>query len=145
MRAVTNGLVKKILLTILHHISMKTNRKLYSTWQKVSALLMMLALVWLTVSLPFTYASQQDLASKDGIEKNQTTYPTTEEESSNPFSGTEEKAPNSGSSQVSEEYLHDHHKSEYFFSIISTFHKLENAGTYVAFHGELLVPPPNAS
>ena len=143
--AVTNGLAKKNLLTILHHISMKTNRKSYSTWQKISALLMMLALLWLTVSLPFTYASQQEIASKGSIEKKHISYPTTEEESSNPFSGSEEKAPTNGSSQVSEEYLHDHHKSEYFFSIISTFHKLENAGTYVAFHGELLVPPPNAS
>ena len=144
MRAVTNGLVKKILLTILHHVSMKTNRNIYTASQSVSALLMMLALLWLTVSLPFAYASQQELAGKNSIEKNHTAFPTSEEESCNPFSGSEEKAPTNGS-QVSEEYLHDHHKSEYLFTLVSTFHKLENAGTYIAFHGELLVPPPNAS
>ena len=122
---------------------MKTNRNIYTASQGVSALLMILALLWLTVSLPFTYASQQELA-KDSIEKKHSAFPSSEEESCNPFSGTEEKAPTSGS-QVSEEYLHDNHKSEYLFTIVSTFHKLENAGTYIAFHGELLVPPPNAS
>ncbi len=122
---------------------MKTNRKIYSTWQSVSAILMILALLWLTVSLPFAYENQQKLASQDNIENNGAQFPNTEEESCNPFSGTEEKAPTSGN-QVSEEYLHDHHKSDSFFTIISTFHKSENAGTYIAFHGELLVPPPNA-
>ena len=144
MKACRNGLEKKFYLTILHHVSMRTNRNIYTASQSLSALLMIMALLWLTVSLPFTYASQHQLAGKDSIEKNLTAFPSSEEESCNPFSGSEEKAPTSGS-QVSEEYLHDHHKSEYFFTIVSTFHKLENAGTYIAFHGELLVPPPNAS
>ena len=65
------------------------------------------------------------------------------EEEANPFSGsTEEKAPKTLNS-FSEEYLHDHHHSEYLFSIASQFHKGEDASTYVAYHGELLVPPPN--
>ena len=43
--------------------------------------------------------------------------PATEEEAANPFGNTtEEKAPSSSS--FSEEYLHDHHKAEYFFSIV---------------------------
>lgn len=68
---------------------------------------------------------------------------TENEEEANPLGNTtEEKAPNSLSS-FSEEYLHDNHRSEYFFLIASQFHKCENANTYVAFHGELLVPPPN--
>ncbi|HEX7847181.1 MAG TPA: hypothetical protein VF476_15375 [Chitinophagaceae bacterium] len=100
---------------------------------------MIVALLWLTVSLPFVYSSQQQIAKQE----NTTTTPLPcNEEESNPFgSGTEEKAP--GGISLSEEYLHEHHKSDYFFSIISRYHKCENADTYVAFHGELLVPPPN--
>ncbi len=67
-----------------------------------------------------------------------------EEETANPFGNTtEEKAPSSTS--FSEEYLHDHHTTDYFFSTVLQYHKCENAGTYIAFHGELLVPPPNVA
>jgi hypothetical protein len=55
----------------------------------------------------------------------------------------EEKAP--VSSNLSEEFLHEHHASHIFFTVISLYHKLGNAGTYTAFHGELLVPPPNVA
>ena len=62
----------------------------------------------------------------------------------NPFGNTtEEKAPVSNS--FSEEYLHDHHSTDCFFSIVLQYHKCENADTYHAYHGELLVPPPNVS
>ena len=106
---------------------------------------MILALLWLTVSLPFVFESQQEIARQDNKSEISTPLAPAEEESANPFgSNSEEKAPNSGSS-VSEEYLHDHHKSDHFLLIASQFHKCENAGTYIAFHGELLVPPPNAS
>jgi hypothetical protein len=56
---------------------------------------------------------------------------------------SEEKAPTTTS--FSEEYLHDHYMTDHFFSIALQYHKCENAGTYNAFHGELLVPPPNAA
>lgn len=66
-----------------------------------------------------------------------------EEETSNPFgNNTEEKAPNSGNS-FSEEYLHIQHINHPYFSKTSQYHKFENADIYIAFHGELLVPPPN--
>lgn len=66
-----------------------------------------------------------------------------EEEPTNPFGNTtEEKAPG-GSSSLSEEYLHDHHHTDRVALLISVDHSLQNAGTYIAFHGELLVPPPN--
>lgn len=105
---------------------------------------MILALLWLTVSAPFVLASQQQIAKQDQIANN-TSMPVSEEDPANPFSNTtEEKSPNS-SNNFSEEYLHEHHSSEYYFSIAQQYHKCENAGTYVAFHGELLVPPPNAA
>lgn len=116
----------------------------YNFLQKGSAIFMILALLWLTVSTPFVFASQQELASQDKIADTQSPLAGNEEEASNPFSSTtEEKAPSS--TTVSEEFLHDHHAAEHFFLLVSQQHKCENADTYNAFHGELLVPPPNAA
>ncbi len=120
---------------------MKKNKRTYSYFQLVSSVCMILALLWLTVSLPFVYASQQELAKQE--QSSNTGFPVSgNEEEANPFGNSEEKAP-SGSNSFSEEYIHDHHKSDYFFSIVLKHHKCESADTYVAFHGELLVPPPN--
>jgi hypothetical protein len=117
---------------------MKENRKKYNLFKFSSAIFMMMALLWLTVSIPFVYASQQKTAehSKQANAGN--------EEESNPFSNTtEEKTPSNAS--VSEEYLHDHPSSDCFFLTISQAYNCEDDGTYIAFHGELLVPPPNAA
>lgn len=123
---------------------MKGNRKKYSLLQQFSASFMVLALLWLTVSAPFVVATQQEIAKQDKMAKVTSPLAGNEEEAANPFGNTtEEKAPSSSS--FSEEYLHDHHKAEYFFSIVSQYHKCEDDGTYVAYHGELLVPPPNAA
>ena len=106
---------------------------------------MILTLLWLTVSTPFIIAAQQELAK---MEKNSSlALPVTdgEEETGNPLgNATEEKTPPSGIS-FSEEYLHEHHDSHYFVTIISLYNKCDNADTYHAYHGELLVPPPNVA
>jgi hypothetical protein len=117
---------------------MKTTA-LYTVFQKASAVLMIFALVWLTVSLPVVSESIKELANHEMTNSSLTG---TEEETSNPLNGTEEKAP-TPTSNVSEEYLHEHHKTDPFFLSAAQLHMLENAGTYTAFHGELLVPPPN--
>ena len=115
-----------------------------------SAIFMSLALLWLTVSTPFVYASQQELAAKHSFEHSESCFADNAhadngEEEANPFSpSTEEKNPTNGNS-FSEEFLHHHHIDEHFFSLASRSHKSENADIYVAFHGELLVPPPNAA
>lgn len=124
---------------------MKKNRKPYNTFQLASAIIMIIALVWLTVSAPFVYASQQKFSQQAKMMNAESPADNNEEEAANPFSNTnEEKNPTSNNS-LSEEYLHDLHLEEYFFSISSQYHKCENAGTYIAFHGELLVPPPNVA
>lgn len=121
---------------------MKRTKKTYSFFQLASAVFMIVALLWLTVSAPFVFAGQQKIAKHCKTAHAETPLPCNEEESANPFGNTtEEKAPSSSS--FSEEYLHDNHKSEYFFSISSQYHMSENADTYIAFHGELHVPPPN--
>jgi hypothetical protein len=105
---------------------------------------MILALLWLTISAPFVIAAQQDLVKQEKTVNANSPLAGNEEETANPFANTtEEKSPSSSS--FSEEYLHDHHKADYFFSIVSQYYKCEDSGTYVAYHGELLVPPPNAA
>lgn len=123
------------------------NRKYpaYNFLQMISAMLMILALLWLTMSAPFVYAAQLKIAAQEKGAGNTTPSAGNDEEAPNPFGNTtEEKAP-TNSSSFSEEYLHDNHKEDYVSSIISQYHKCENAGTYHAFHGELLVPPPNVA
>lgn len=116
---------------------MGKNSKTYNTFQVASAIFMILALLWLTVSTPFVFNSQKERSSQQ-LSANAGT----EEETANPFGNTtEEKTPNSSS--FSEEYLHDHHGADHFLLIVSQYHKCENSGTYTAFHGELLVRPPN--
>ena len=113
----------------------------YNFFHRISAIMMIVALSWLTISAPFVFEQQQKI-EKQNTSAADLPIAGTEEEA-NPFSGsTEEKAPKSLST-FSEEYLHDHHQSEYLFSIASQFHKGEDVSTYVAYHGELLVPPPN--
>lgn len=123
-------------------VLMVKKKKTYSVVQLVSAVFMILALLWLTVSTPFVFAAQQQMQEQNMVADSQSPLPVTEDETGNPFgSTTEEKAPSSTS--LSEEYLHDHHSAEHFFIVNSPSHKCENADTYNAFHGELLVPPPN--
>ena len=108
--------------------------------QWLSALLMILTLLWLTVSISFVYASMdnagQDQAATSSLPADN------EEESANPFgNNTEEKNP--GSTSFSEEFLHHSESGSHFILSANAFGAGENASLYVAFHGELLVPPPN--
>lgn len=121
---------------------MKKNFKIYTVLQLSSAILMIVLLCWLTISTPFVYASQQEQAKQGKINHDCTTNAGNEEETSNPFgNNTEEKTP--GTNSFSEEYLHSYHAASHFYIEVSQYHKSENADTYIAFHGELLVPPPN--
>lgn len=108
---------------------------------------MMLTLLWLTISTPFVVSFQQEMA-KQGISFEKTSpLSTSEDEIPNPLSNSNEEKPasNSSLSSLAEEYLHDNHKTEYRFAAGYNYHSNENADTYTAFHGELLVPPPNFS
>ncbi len=141
-----SGLVSKTQIHILQHIFMIKKRKTYSIVQKASTIFMMLALAWLTVSLPFVFACQQQIVKQQHTEKDFSPLTGNEEESANPFgngNSTEEKAP--GNSSFSEEYLHDHHKEDAFLASARQYRSCEDARNYIAFHGELLVPPPNVA
>ena len=118
----------------------------FSGFQRASSILMILALLWLTISAPFVLESNQRLAAERSQEAS--SAPATNdatEEDTNPFSNTtEEKAPSSPNT-LSEEYLHHHDHSQYHrVSLLdASLYIHGDAGTYLAYHGELLVPPPN--
>jgi hypothetical protein len=102
---------------------------------------MILALLWLTISLPFVVNNQQS-SKQDSTPIAQSMPDNAEEETGNPLgNNTEEKAPSSTS--LSEEYLHEMHIADYFLSVAAQSYKCENSSIYNAFHGEVQVPPPN--
>ncbi len=124
---------------------MNQNRKTYNFYQKGSAVFMILTLLWLTISTPFVIAGQQEIAKMEKMSDSQACAPETEQETDNPLGTTNEEKTPGASSSFSEEYLHENHDNHYFISILSLYNKCENADTYHAYHGELLVPPPNAA
>ena len=123
---------------------MKNSRKTYNIGQSLSAIFLILALLWLTVSLPFVYASQQEVA-KQSQASNSNILGAEEENSGNSLNNTTEEKKPSGNNSISEEYLHHHRMDDNFISTISRNHQCENSGVYNAFHGEVQVPPPNVA
>jgi len=123
---------------------MKKNRKPYTIFQKGCSIFLMLTLFWLTISTPFVIASQQELAKQQKASSIELPVNDGDDETDGGNNNNiEEKVP--PGNNLSEEFLHEHHSIHHFFSETSLYHKLENSDTYIAFHGELLVPPPNAA
>ncbi len=118
---------------------MKKNRKIVTIFQKVSSIFLMLTLFWLTISTPFVVACQQELAKQQKVLT--TNKPMNETADDNTNNNIEENVPNSNN--LTEEFLHQHHEDHHFLVKTSMYHKLENSDTYIAYHGELHVPPPN--
>ena len=124
---------------------MKKSTKLYSIFQKVSSIFLMITLIWLTVSTPFIMSIQENLTRQNKTLSVPFPVSDTGDESNDSGSNNiEEKVPNSSNS-LAEEFLHDHHAEEYKATKTSQNHILQDSGTYTAFHGELHAPPPNAA
>src|SRR5574338_381457 len=123
---------------------MKRVQPLYRHIHKASAVAMILALLWLTVSAPFVNAVTLDQSSYQDLSGDcSAPCPGNDEEAPSPFgNSTEEKA---GNTSFSEEYLHGHEKADYFFTIAALKYLSGHADTYHAYHGEVQVPPPNFS
>lgn len=119
---------------------MKKNKPYNNLFRKVSAICMIVALIWLTISTPFVFHFQQELIN---IEKTQAKKnPPTEKGNSNPLANTnEEKTPSVNT--FSEEYLH--HSEENNLRTNNTSNQYGNLSEalYLAFHGELVSPPPD--
>ncbi|MEJ7913661.1 MAG: hypothetical protein WKF70_10945 [Chitinophagaceae bacterium] len=101
---------------------------------------MICTLLWLTISAPFVYASQRTEQAKGQL--GTTVAPIDGADEECPVGSGEEKT-SGGSASFSEEYLHDHHVEESLLLISLRYHKCENADDYIAYHGEVQVPPPN--
>ncbi len=99
--------------------------------------MMMLALTWLTISTPFVYASQQQVAAQKAKAGAST------EKNSNPFTNTTEEKTESGNPTLSE-YLHDVHVHLHYVAPPEQHNKCHSADLYHAFHPELISPPPDA-
>ena len=124
---------------------MKGRKKTYTIFQLASAVVMILALLWLTVSTPFVYAAQQELAKHNKAVTSNPLSGAEEENNSNSLGNTtEEKIPADGNA-ATEEYLHNQYKDDYFCAEMLRSHECENMRIYIAFHSEILVPPPNAA
>lgn len=117
---------------------MKGSPSIFTAWHIGSSLLMILALLWLTVSTPFVYAA--DKLAKQEVQK-QTGQ--CQEEDTNPFSNTTEEKNESGVNNLSE-YLHDVHLLERISVTLTKYYKCHLSDTYYAFHPDLHLPPPKA-
>jgi hypothetical protein len=122
---------------------MKCSQKQIKITCILSSVFMILTLAWLTVSLPFVNAAQQQ-ATEQGSSASDN--PLTAEEgdnSNNPFGNTTEEKTSSNFNSLSEEDLHDAHSYDHYVIVPSAEYKLEHVSTYIAFHGELISPPPD--
>ena len=114
---------------------MKQNQPALFT-QIASVLVMMLALFWLLVSLPFIHAAQQvekqAIHANAGIENDEV-----------PFTDTNEEKSKNGKSTVIE-YLNELSEINNLFTLLRRCFKCHSDDVYVAFHSELISPPPDA-
>jgi hypothetical protein len=117
---------------------MLASKNKQSVTHKVYSLLMLLALAWLTISLPFVYADQQ--AQKEAAQK-QHASPITTDDSNTSSNTTEEKTAN-GTNLLSE-YLHEMHHGEHTSELIIKSYPCHPTDLYLAFHPEAICPPPD--
>lgn len=103
-----------------------------------SAVVMLLALVWLTVSLPYVNEAQQKFNALC-----KATGQTQSVDDSNPLSNTTEEKNESGASLLSE-YLHELPVIAHHFVTVPKFYKCHPSDLYLAYHPELVIPPPEA-
>ena len=117
--------------------------EIYSTGQKSWGILMILALLWLTVSLPFVMDAREKLAKQYATSIPLDDKPVENTEESNPLSNSvEEKA--AGNSSILEEYLHHAHEGLTPDNPQLSHIDKHSCDLYLAFHGELLSPPPES-
>lgn len=119
---------------------MKRQRNAYTLITKLAAIFMVVTLVWLTISLPFVNGAKEQ---KTAVTSRPDHRSGDSGNSSNPFGNTtEEKNPNSTS--FAEEFLHEHHQ-DLERPVSDLDHgNCTHSPLCVAFHGELLSPPPEA-
>lgn len=114
------------------------SKRTYQLVDFISAVFLILTLLWLTVSTPFIFEAQKE------INRTHTSVPPGQptEDSTNPFSGLNEEK----SSEISlSEYLHDGSAILDMNPLRIAHADADGADIYIAFYGELLSPPPECS
>jgi hypothetical protein len=115
----------------------------YNSFQISTAVLMIVVLLWFTMSTPVIYqfqlqenAAEIALAQPDETENGNdfTSYP---------FSSNSEEKTESNSNGFSE-YLHDLDEINTCSAFLSGHVKCHSDEEYLAYHGKLLSPPPKA-
>ena len=114
----------------------------YNFFEKAAAVFLIVTLMWLTVSTPFIMSMQQN-AGTDDISVSWPCSDADEDNADGSGNNAEEKA--ASGSNLSEEFLHEHDFANNYFTISTLNHRQENTDVYIAFHGELHAPPPNAA
>jgi hypothetical protein len=115
---------------------MKQSQYTHSARRVNSALFMIMALLWLTVSTPFVFKAQQE-------QKKEAQKQSSQAKDTNPFANTTEEKNESGMNTLSE-YLHDHPSPENNFTVLIRLYKRYPSSIYCEHHPELLSPPPEA-
>lgn len=118
------------------------HRRKYRILTITNSLVLMFSLIAILIGGPYAMAKQ--LADTFSHQKSAALpFSHTDEEAQNPLNNTnEEKA--SGSNNLVEEYLHESNESHAVQTRLLFKFGNQDTRLYSAFHGELLVPPPNA-
>lgn len=139
----SNGLEWLTVKVNFRNIEMKsTPSYIYVRW--ASSIFMILMLLWLTVSAPFVTSFQLQMVEKEKGMHQHDEKECKEKNASdcNPFANTTEEKTESGSISFSEEYLHDPYELIHTLDDLLRHANCGHSALYIAFHGELLSPPP---
>jgi hypothetical protein len=103
----------------------------------VASIFMIVTLLWLTVSTPFVFPGKSEHKQTSQQKDND------QQQEDNPFSRTTEEKPERSSNSLSE-YLHELYEVKLPISFITNTYKIHSTSLYLAYHPELVSPPPKA-
>ncbi|GAB4092979.1 hypothetical protein [Flaviaesturariibacter terrae] len=119
---------------------MNGTRTPYTNAHKIGSLLLMLALLWLSVSTPFVYRFQKEQkAARASVAMEKSTA----DDDSNPLSNSNEEKTESGVS-MPQEYLHEPLHFDHPSAAISLQYASYQQDDFVAWHPEFITPPPDS-
>ena len=117
---------------------MQKSKQIFALRHVVSSIFLLLTLAWLTVCLPVVNENQQKAkAQAEQTDKE----PNADDD--NPLNNTTEEKTESGISLL-DEYIHDTHILEQHFIVLSSSFKYHPSDLYLAYHPDLIIPPPEA-
>lgn len=119
-------------------MQMKKGKQIYTFRHIASSLLMLAMLAWLTVCLPLVNQS-----AKSGKAQTGQTSQDSKTDNSNPLNNTNEEKSESGTSLLSE-YIHEVPVMERHFILLSSVFRGHPSDLYIAFHPDMIIPPPEA-